>query len=274
MTTRRFLTRFLSLLLALAPAFHAPLAMAEAAKPGEPGYIPTVIVTGANRGIGLALASQYLARGYRVIATARKPAEATALNQLAAASKGLFIVEQLDVIDLDAIDALAAKYQGQPIDVVMNNAGVTGGGENQVFGKNMKYELFDEVHRVNVVAPLKMAEAFLPHLQASQQKKFAIVSSSQGSIGTTERPGLYIYRSSKAAVNMIGKNLALQLKGKGIAVAMINPGPVDTDMMKGLPKSFLRATDDAARDLIQITDAANLENTGTFWDFTGTVIPW
>jgi NAD(P)-dependent dehydrogenase (short-subunit alcohol dehydrogenase family) len=273
-TSRRFLTRFLALMLVLAPALHVAPAAAEPAKPGEPGYIPTVIVTGANRGIGLALARQYLALGYRVIATARKPAEATDLNTLAAASKGLFIVEQLDVIDLDAIDALAAKYKDQPIDVVMNNAGVTGGGQNQVFGKNMQYQLFDEVFRVNAVAPLKMAEAFLPHLLAGQQKKFTIVSSSQGSIGGTKQPSLYIYRSSKAAANMIGKNLSLQLKGKGIAVAMINPGPVDTDMMKGLPKSFLRATEDAARDLIQITDAANLENTGTFWDFTGTVLPW
>jgi NAD(P)-dependent dehydrogenase (short-subunit alcohol dehydrogenase family) len=177
-TSRRFLTRCLSLLLALAPALHVAPAAAEPSKPGEPGYIPTVIVTGANRGIGLALAEQYLARGYRVIATARKPAEATALNTLAAASKGLFIVEQLDVLDLDAIDALAAKYKDQPIDVVMNNAGVTGGGQNQVFGKNMQYQLFDEVFRVNAVAPLKMAEAFLPHLQAGQQKKFTIVSSS------------------------------------------------------------------------------------------------
>jgi NAD(P)-dependent dehydrogenase (short-subunit alcohol dehydrogenase family) len=267
------LARILAIVLATLPALYVTPAAAQA-KPGEPGYIPTVIVTGANRGIGLALAQQYLARGYRVIATARKPAEATELNRLAAASKGLFIVEQLDVMDLDAIDALAAKYKDQPVDVVMNNAGVTGGGENQIFGRNMKYELFDEVFRVNVVAPLKFAEAFLPHLEAGQQKKFAIVSSSQGSIGGTDRPGLYIYRSSKAAANMIGKNLSLQLKGKGIAVAMINPGPVDTDMMKGLPKKFLRATEDAARDLIQITDAANLENTGTFWDFTGTVLPW
>ncbi|MBL8225254.1 MAG: SDR family oxidoreductase [Chromatiales bacterium] len=273
MSLRRLLIRSLAFVLAAAPALvTSPVAAAPG--PGEPGYIPTVIVTGANRGIGLALAEQYLARGYRVIATARKPAEATALNTLAAASKGLFIVEPLDVIDLDAIDALAAKYKDLPIDVVMNNAGVTGGGQNQVFGRNMQYELFDEVFRVNAVAPLKMAEAFLPHLQAGQQKKFTIVSSSQGSIGGTKQAGLYIYRSSKAAANMIGKNLSLQLKGKGIAVAMINPGPVDTDMMKGLPKSFLRATEDAARDLIQITDAANLENTGTFWDFTGTVLPW
>lgn len=274
MTFRHVFVRTAAIVLMALPALYAAPTAAQAARPGEAGYVPTALVTGANRGIGLALAQQYFERGYRVIATARKPAEATALNELAAKSNGRLIVEKLDVMDRDAIEALAKKYQGQPVDVIMNNAGVTGGGENQIFARNMKYELFDEVFKVNVVAPLKIAEVFLPHLEAGQQKKFAIVSSSQGSIGGTDRPGLYIYRSSKAAVNMIGRNLALQLKGKGIAVAMINPGPVDTDMMKGLPKSFLRATADAARDLIQITDAANLENTGTLWDFTGTVLPW
>jgi NAD(P)-dependent dehydrogenase (short-subunit alcohol dehydrogenase family) len=270
MLTRRFLASFVAGLLLTAPWLPA----AAAPAPGEPGYVPTALVTGANRGIGLAIVEQYNARGWRVIATARKPAEATALNAIAAKSDGRIVVEPLDVIDLAAIDALAAKYQDRPIDVVMNNAGVTGGGSNQAFGKNMQYELFDEVHRVNVVAPLKMAEAFLPHLEASQLKKFAIVSSSQGSIGTTRGPGLYIYRSSKAAANMIGKILSFQLKPKGIAVALMNPGPVDTDMMKGLPKKMLRATEDAARDMVQLADAANLENTGTFWDFSGTVIPW
>jgi hypothetical protein len=105
---RHMLARILAIVLATLPALYVTPAAAQA-KPGEPGYIPTVIVTGANRGIGLALAQQYLARGYRVIATARKPAEATELNRLAAASKGLFIVEQLDVMDLDAIDALAVQ---------------------------------------------------------------------------------------------------------------------------------------------------------------------
>jgi NAD(P)-dependent dehydrogenase (short-subunit alcohol dehydrogenase family) len=269
MPTRRHLIARLALVATLG---LATVAAADPA-PGEAGYVPTALVTGANRGIGLAITRYYADRGWKVIATARKPGEATDLNAIAKASDGRVVVEQLDVMDRDAIAALAARYKGRPIDHIMNNAGVTGGGQNQNFGR-MQYELFDEVFKVNVVAPLKIAEDFLPNLELGQEKKFAIVSSSQGSIGGTNRPGLYIYRSSKAAVNMIGRNLALQLKPKKIAVALINPGPVDTDMMKGLPKSFLRATDDAARDLVQITDAANLENTGTFWDFSGTVIPW
>jgi len=238
------------------------------------GYVPTVLVTGANRGIGLELARQYAARGWRVIATARKPTEAAELNALAAASGGKVLVEQLDVTDLAAIDALAGKYQGQPVDVLFNNAGISGGGANQQFGKKMEWPLFDEVFRTNVVGPLKMAEAFLPHLLISQQKKISNVSSSQGSIAEVQNGTLYFYRSSKAALNMAMRNLSLQLKSKGIAVALINPGPVDTDMMKGLPKKMLRPPADAGRDLIRITDQLNLENTGTFWDFNGQVLPW
>jgi NAD(P)-dependent dehydrogenase (short-subunit alcohol dehydrogenase family) len=183
-------------------------------------------------------------------------------------------VEALDLMDLAAIDALAARYQGRPIDVLFNNAGISGGGQNQQFGKKMEWPLFDEVFRTNVVGPLKMAEAFLPNVLASQQKKISNVSSSQGSIGDTKNGTLYIYRSSKAALNMVMRNLALQLKGKGVAVALINPGPVDTDMMKGLPKKMLRPKEDAGRDLIRITDQLTLENTGTFWDFNGQVLPW
>lgn len=247
-------------------------APAEAALPA--GYLPTVLVTGANRGIGLELARQYAARGWKVIGTARKPAEAKELAALAAASDGRVVVEALDVMDLAAIDALAAKYAGKPVDILFNNAGVTGGGENQQFAKNMKWELFDVVHRTNVVGPLKMAEAFLPHLQAGYLKKISNVSSSQGSIGSTKTGTLYIYRSSKAALNMVMKNLANQLKSKGIAVALIDPGPVDTDMMASLPKKMLRPVNTAGSDLIRITDQLSLANSGTYWTFDGTVLPW
>ncbi len=238
------------------------------------GHVPTVLVTGANRGIGLELTRQYAARGWRVIGTARKPAEAAELTALASASNGRVVVEKLDVMDLAAIDALAAKYRDQPIDILFNNAGVTGGGANQQVGKSMQWELFDVVHRTNVVGPLKMAEAFLPNLLAGQQKKISNVSSSQGSIGSTKNGGLYIYRSSKASLNMVMKNLANQLRNQGIAVALIDPGPVDTDMMKGLPKKMLRPVTVAGSDLIRITDQLSLQNTGTYWTFDGSVLPW
>lgn len=237
-------------------------------------YVPTVLVTGANRGIGLELTRQYAARGWKVIATARKPAEAAELASLASKSGGKVSIETLDVTDLAAIDALAAKYQGQPVDVLFNNAGITGGGPNQLFGKKMEWPLYDLVLRTNVIGPLKMAEAFLPHILASQQKKISNVSSSQGSIGSMNNGMLYFYRPSKAALNMEMRNLAIQLKSKGVSVALIDPGPVDTDMMSMLPKKMLRPVETAGSDLIRITDQLSLENTGTFWTFDGSVLPW
>ena len=261
------LSRRLVLVLAALLTLTAPLARAE-------DYVPTVLVTGANRGIGLELARQYAARGWTVIGTARKPAEATELNALAADSKGRVSVEALDVVDFKSIEALAKKLEGRPIDILFNNAGITGGGENQQMFRNMQWELFDSVHRTNVVGPLKLSEVFLPHLLAGQQKKISNVSSSQGSIGTNRGGTLYIYRSSKAALNMVMVNLANQLKGKGISVALIDPGPVDTDMMKSLPKKMLRPVPTAAADLIRITDQLSVANSGTFWTFDGTVLPW
>lgn len=237
-------------------------------------YVPTVLVTGANRGIGLELTRQYAARGWKVIATARKPAEAAELKALAAASGGKVTIETLDVTDLAAIDELAAKYKDKPVDVLFNNAGITGGGSNQLFGKKMEWPTYELVLRTNVIGPLKMAEAFLPNLLASQQKKISNVSSSQGSIGDTKNAMLYFYRPSKAALNMEMHLLAIQLKSKGISVALIDPGPVDTDMMSTLPKKILRPVETAGSDLIRITDQLSVENTGTFWTFDGSVLPW
>jgi NAD(P)-dependent dehydrogenase (short-subunit alcohol dehydrogenase family) len=262
----RIFSRSLALLATLA-LFAGTLARAE-------DYVPTVLVTGANRGIGLELARQYATRGWKVIATARKPAEATELTALSAKSEGRVSIETLDVTDLAAIDALAAKYQGQPVDVLFNNAGITGGGNNQLFGKKMEWPLYELVLRTNVIGPLKMAEAFLPHILASQQKKISNVSSSQGSIGSMNNGMLYFYRPSKAALNMEMRNLAIQLKSKGVAVALIDPGPVDTDMMSMLPKRMLRPVETAGSDLIRITDQLSVANTGTFWTFDGSVLPW
>ena len=283
-TRRRAIALFSALTIATgwigtanAGAHNAPepaSAPAPVAAPMPEDYVPTVLVTGANRGIGLELARQYAARGWKVIGTARRPGEATELNKLAAGNDGRVVVEALDVTDLAAIDALARKYEGKPLDILFNNAGITGGGENQQFARNMQWELFDAVYQTNVVGPLKLAEAFLPHLQAGYLKKVSNVSSSQGSIGSTKNGTLYIYRSSKAALNMVMKNLANQLRSKGIAVALIDPGPVDTDMMAGLPKAMLRPATLAASQLIDITDQLDPTNTGTFWTFDGTVLPW
>jgi NAD(P)-dependent dehydrogenase (short-subunit alcohol dehydrogenase family) len=263
----------INLLAGLVLVAGAAAAFAAESPAGTADYVPTAFITGANRGIGLEYVRQYAARGWNVVATARKPAEAAELNALAAANPRI-AVEQLDVTDFAGVDALAKKYAGKPIDVLVNNAGITGTPNDQYFGKSSNYDVYEQVLRTNVIAPLKIAEAFLPNVEASRQKKIVNVSSSEGSIGGATSGRMYFYRASKAALNMEMRNVALAMKGRGIAVAMINPGPVDTDMMARLPKNMLRAKDTAVGDLIRITDQLTLENTGTFWDFTGKPLPW
>lgn len=236
-------------------------------------YVPTVFITGANRGLGLGFTREYLARGWNVIASCRKPEKAEALQALAGQFPSTMTIEQLDVVDFARVDALAEKYADTPVDILLLNAGISGGNDKQMFTK-MEFDVFANVLQVNTIAPLKMSEAFYEHVKASREKKIVTVSSSEGSITDATQPRLYFYRSSKAAVNMVMKNLALQLKRRGISVAMVNPGPTDTDFMAGLPKSMLRPTEDAVTDMIRNIDGLTVDTTGSFYEYDGTIIPW
>jgi len=247
------------------------VAVAEDATPGA-AYVPTVMVTGANRGIGLEFVRQYAERGAKVIATARDPAAAEALNALAAANPRI-VVEQLDVTDHARVDALAAKYAGQPIDVLINNAGISGGMQNQMYGR-LNYAVFEEVLRVNTIGPLKVTEAFTPNVLASQQKRIVAISSSEGSVSMVDSSRLPFMRASKAALNMEMRNVAFQLKPKGASVRILNPGLVDTDFMKGLPKRMLRPASTVVGELIPLIDAMSVDNTGTFLGYDGKELPW
>jgi NAD(P)-dependent dehydrogenase (short-subunit alcohol dehydrogenase family) len=236
-------------------------------------YIPTVLISGANRGIGLEFAHQYADRGWRVIATCRKPDAAEELKKIASHHPDLVVIEQLDVVDDDRIEELAEKYAETPIDLLLLNAGISGGTPAQTLGK-MDYEVFEDVLMVNTVAPMMMSEAFLDHVKVSRDKKIVVVSSSEGSIAGATQPRLYFYRSSKAAVNMLMKNLALQVKRRGVSVAMVNPGMTDTDFMAGLPKKMLRPTEEAVTDMIRNIDGLTVETTGSFYQYDGTIIAW
>lgn len=271
-TTQRTRSRIARAALLAGLAMLTAIAGAADSGPAGADYVPTVLVTGANRGIGLEFARQYAARGARVIATARNPSEATELNALAAANPAV-TVEKLDVTDHAAIDALAAKYAATPIDLLINNAGISGGSQNQMFGK-MNYAVFEEVLRVNTIGALKMSEAFMPQVLASRDKRIVTVSSSEGSITRVDSSRLYFYRASKAAVNMVMKNLAYQVRSKGVSVGLVNPGMTDTDLMKGLPKSVLRPPADAVRDMMRNIDTLTVENTASFWEYDGTILPW
>jgi NAD(P)-dependent dehydrogenase (short-subunit alcohol dehydrogenase family) len=237
--------------------------------------IGTVLITGANRGIGLEFTKQYLEKGWTVIATARKPEKAEDLNQLQNQYPEHLSIQQLDVTDHDRIDALAKELEGQPIDLLLNNAGISGYIPDQIFGR-LDYESFDQVLAVNTVAPLKMAEAFYPHVKSSNLKKIVSVSSSEGSIGGAyddESGRMYFYRSSKSALNMVMVNLAFQLKSRGIAVGLVNPGPTDTDFMRGIPFP-LRSTEEAVENMIDNIEDITLDNTAAYLNYNGKTIDW
>jgi len=243
------------------------------AKPVEAGA--TILITGSNRGLGLEFTRQYAERGAKIIATCRKPETAEALNALAADNSDI-VVEQLDVTDIAQIETLAAKYEGTPIDILLNNAGIGGGIENQLFGK-LNYDVFYDVMAVNVVGPIAMCQAFRKHVEAGKLKKMISVSSSQGSIAQVNMPMLYWYRSSKSALNMQMANLALQLLRKKIIIGLVTPGATATDF---IPPQFRKAIeniqqpDEAAADMIKNIDRFSLANTGTFFDYDGSIVPW
>jgi len=225
----------------------------------------TVLITGANRGLGLEFAKQYAKAGWQVIACCRWPEEAKELQALAERSGDPVEIHQLDVADFEEIDALALILQGRAIDVLINNAGVY----PQSDFSNVNYEAWAEAFHINSMAPMKMAEAFAGHVAASDQKKIVTVSSKMDSIGDNTSGGSYIYRSTKTAVNMVMKSLAIDLKP--IASTILHPGWVRTDM--GGPNGLIDAPESVA-GLRRVIEALTLENSGRFVAYDGKEIPW
>jgi NAD(P)-dependent dehydrogenase (short-subunit alcohol dehydrogenase family) len=218
----------------------------------------TVLITGANRGIGLALADRLVARGDQVIATCRRAS--TELVRL-----GVRVEEGVDVTSDQAVAALAHRLGLTKIDVLVLNAGV-------LHEDDLGSVRFDEVREqleVNAIAPLRVAQALRPTLQAGS--KIAVITSRMGSMGDNGSGGAYGYRMSKAAVNAVGVSLARDLARVGVAVAILHPGYVRTDMTEG--KGNLDA-DESARLLIERIDALTLDSSGTFWHANGQVLPW
>ena len=193
-------------------------------------HASTVLVTGSNRGIGFEFVKQYAEQGWTVIATARKPAKAAELHALAKQHAGIKI-EQLDVTDVDSIAALAKKYKGQPIDLLINNAGVLGNYQKQKLGQ-FDYDELDWVIDVNTKGPLRVSTAFLDNVIASEQKKIVVLASALGSV--TMGPNIrdmYWYKISKAGMSIAMASMQKDLKDKGVTVLRLGPGMVNTDLL-------------------------------------------
>ncbi len=225
-----------------------------------------VLITGANRGLGLEFAKQYAADGWSVLACCRHPESAHELQSLAKKHDHVQIFA-LNVGDFKQIDALALQLKNQPIDVLINNAGIY---PNSVFG-DTNYDQWAEAFKVNAMASLKMSEAFVQHVAKSQLKKIATLSSKMGSIDDNGSGEGYIYRSSKTAVNMVMKSLSIDLKPYGISFVTLHPGWVQTDM--GGPNGLINAQTSVA-GLRQVIEHLNLGNTGQFIAYDGKHIPW
>ena len=228
----------------------------------------TVLVTGANRGIGLELVRQCVARGDHVIAACRDPAGAGELAELARGTDGHVEIHTLDVTGQASVAAFKATVGSRPIDILINNAGIIGPGGMALA---TDFDGFAATLAVNTIAPLRIAQAFAANLRAAKPSgKLATITSQMGSLARAS-PDRIAYRASKAAVNMVMLGLAAEMRPLGVAVILLHPGWVRTDM--GGAAADISAPESAAGILNQI-NALTLAGSGAFLDYSGRRMPW
>jgi NAD(P)-dependent dehydrogenase (short-subunit alcohol dehydrogenase family) len=228
----------------------------------------TILITGANRGIGLELSKQFAADGWTVLACCRNPADAEALQMLGSRYPAIE-VHALEVTDYAQMSSLSAQLCDRSIDILLSNAGIYGPrGAN--FG-DVDAAAWREVFEVNSIAPMMLAQAFVDQVAASSQKLVAVMSSKMGSIADNGSGGSYIYRSSKTAVNQVVRNLSIDLAGRGISVLSLHPGWVQTDM--GGANAEISVGESVA-GLKAILQVAGPEQNGQFLEYNGDPIEW
>jgi NAD(P)-dependent dehydrogenase (short-subunit alcohol dehydrogenase family) len=229
----------------------------------------TVLITGANRGLGLEFVRQYSADGWRVIATCRAPDSAAELKRLANASAGGVRVLAMDVTDAASINSAAAAVGDEPIDLLLNNAGV-GNPPKQHVG-SLDYAAWRRVLDVNTLGPMRVTGAFLENVARSDRKLIVTVTSGMGSLEDNTSGGSYAYRSSKAGVNMVMKNLAIELAPRGIICVVVNPGWVRTDL--GGPRGRMTPSESIAA-VRSVIAALGPKDSGKFLNYDGKPYPW
>jgi len=255
----------------------------------RPAGAETVLITGANSGIGLEFAREYAARGWTVIATHRRSQVPRTLAELSARYPNVRI-ETVDVTNPDQVSALAARLSAVPIDILINNAGLyndrakcaaddetcPGDWSNQAFGK-LNYPLLDSILAVNVKGPLIVSERLLRNVEASKLKKIVAVSSSNGSLTGPAMgpPGAIFYRASKAALNRAMQLVADAVQKDGVTVIMLNPGPTLTEHQSYLKEyPGMLTTAFTVENMVRTIDKATLKDSGHFLRYDGTAEPW
>ena len=229
----------------------------------------TVLITGANRGLGLEFARQYAAANWQVIAACRQPDLATELKDLAKQYPQIQ-VEALDVADFAQIDALSSRLSGQAIDLLINNAGVYGDAAGKGFG-NLDYQTWQQTLTVNTMAPVKVTEAFLSQLEKGTDKLVVVISSLMGSISDNGSGGSLLYRSSKAGLNAVMKSLSIDVKPRQLGVLILHPGWVRTDMGG---KNGLLDVEESVTGMRQQIEGFQFEQSGSFVKYDGSLLPW
>jgi len=237
--------------------------------------MPTVLITGANRGLGLELARQYAADGWRVLACSRHP-DVEPLAVLAGGHPAVSL-HALEVTDASSVEALSGSLDGMPIDVLLNVAGVmhrriesADGTSRPAFGA-LDYDDWARVLTVNVLGQARVAEALVDNVAASEQKKVITLSSELGSVGANSTGGLYAYRSSKAAVNAVMKSMSIDLASRGIIAVPMHPGWVRTDM--GGPRAPLSA-EESVSGMRRVIAGLTIADSGRFLQWDGKELPW
>jgi NAD(P)-dependent dehydrogenase (short-subunit alcohol dehydrogenase family) len=217
----------------------------------------TILITGANRGIGLEMTRQYAERGDEVIAICRS--SSAGLDRL-----GVQVIDGVDVTSDDSVAGLVSVVKGKRIDRLVNNAGIL----EQTSLDHLDFDSMERQFRVNSIAPLRLTAALRDNL--AEGSKVFIITSRMGSIDDNDSGGSYGYRMSKAAVNMTGKSLSVDLKDAGIAVFLLHPGWVSTDMTggTGIP------VEESAAGLVERMDSLDISQTGSFWHQEGYQLPW
>lgn len=228
----------------------------------------TVLITGANRGLGLKFVKQYAQDGWLVIAVCRSPNAAKELNELADLHENITLYT-LDVSNQTMINDLAEQLHDRPIDLLLNNAGIYGSFASTI--DSIDEQEMIRAFQVNTLAPLNLITALLPNLELGNVKKIASITSKMGSISDNTSGGSYPYRASKAALNMTMKSVSIELAPKNITVLMLHPGWVQTDM--GGPNALI-SPQESIRGMRKVIDEADLERSGRFLTYNGEELAW
>lgn len=229
----------------------------------------TVLITGANRGIGLEFCKQYVNQGWEVIACCRDPKQAVELNKLCAENSAIKTFA-MDVLNRVGINNLANELTDLTVDLLIANAGIYGDSSEHTFG-NLNYSDWIKTLETNVLGAVKVIEAFMPNLIRSQKPRVAVISSQMGSIADNGSGGSILYRSSKAALNAAMKSLAIDLQIDRVGVLVFHPGWVQTDMGGS---SALIDTKTSVTGMAKQIENFKMSKTGAFIKYDGTPLEW